>query len=1050
MDSKKPIQSPNVLLPMRNKQSSQNEGNQGNTSDAPPIDTHHFSTATSLNPNYTNSNIPNVQSYGHPSPPPRLSEVTHNPPQPARSKLLNIQPTTFQQTVTETSDNFQSNALTSNFMTDQMTKSNLQTNSVTPGLRRREEYDSEFSFENMASDTSSSILGDILGKNYVDTELERHLFTYTPFTPTRISQSSVPRPQPLSYNRESEMLYETGKNFGLIPTFGNHRIMDTGSASPIYVTPTFTNLPIFGSTLSDMRLPFGVLVQPFAQNLDEDVPELNFLAFMEKRSSVKRDLIRCKNCHAYYNSFMHTNSRTKTRVCNLCYTAFEITDEQMEALYRISSQYRDESPLKKGTVDFIAPTHYYNKEPDPGPISNLINKASNIGVFKTQQTRQESFIYDTYSVSPIPVESAPQPDAYGSGLQNSYNLNDNESPNYRVTNTPEETTPSQKEQKTIPKVPTYAFIIETTSQANKLNLRESVIRSVMNGIDLITDEEFDLCVFIFDSAFYMFQMGAGSEFSVNVVSEVDENFKPCTISDVCVRVTRETVSWVKKEYLERILGVQTLRIAPNSCGNFALNCVLRVMSSDNRYGTLSIFYMTQPDIGLGTDPQTFPNSNFTLTDIQRYFYDSLLRMCYSAGICVDVYLCPPETRIPGDIALQYISQQTGGNCTYMPRFSSEFDYSNIYANIVRLFTVPAAYKCELKLRCSKHIKVTELLCGFNNSRAVSNLSTMIVPRIGPDLSIGFILSLNHMVDNRTSLYIQCACLYTNTRGVQMVRVHTHCIKVISSVNEVFKNANPEAIMNLMSRKLAHGYIKSGKYNREEHIKTLVEALTSYRQICAPSTPKNQLILPDNLKFIPAHLNSFLKYNVKADIGIECAFEFVIKLLRTLNASPQMTFFTYTRTYCLHRSINERGDVVPEGGFKFSLSAVPSSGSFIYSDGIYLMDDGYRLLLFVGPHVKEKVLKELFGPDYERPHGNVNSTQLIDTNTATNLMGLVEHVRSQHKGCPYAPLKIIPYTAKNSKIIKTLLLEDELGEEPSYITFLVSIHKSILESVDRLY
>eukprot|EP00375_Theileria_parva_P003219 XP_765900.1 hypothetical protein [Theileria parva strain Muguga] len=1034
MDSNQPVQRPNVFLPRRSNQPSQNEVNQGNTSDAPTIDTHHFSRATTLNPPTTNSNIPNVQSRGHPSPPPRLSQVTHNPPIPTRNKLISTPPPTFQQNVAETTANIQTNSVTSSHLqTNFVPSDDLQGKSVTSAsMRPPEEFGKDLSLESLTSDTSSSILGDILGKNYVDSELERHVFTYAPFMPTRITQSSVPRPQPLSYNRESEILYETDKNYGLIPTFGNHRILDTGSASPIYVTPTFTQLPVFGSTLSDLRLPFGVLVQPFAQNQDQKVPELDFLAFMEKRSNVKRDLIRCRNCLAYYNSYMHTRSRTKTRVCNLCYTAFEITDEQLEALYRINSQYREESPLKKGSLDFVAPSHYYNKEPDPGGISNLINRATNIGVFKTQQPRQESFIYDTYSVSPIPIEGASELDSYTSSLyQQPYNSDENESPSFKVSDGPDEATSSQNDQKTENKFPTYAFLIESTSQANKLN------------------EEFDLCIFVFDSAFYMFPMGSGSEFSVNVVAEVEENFKPCTISDVCVRVTKDTRDWVK-EYLEKILGIQTLRIAPNSCANFALNCVLRAMSSDNCYGTLSIYYVTQPDIGLGTDPQTFPKSNFTLTDLQRYFYDSLLRMCYSAGICVDVYLCPPETRIPGDIALQYISQQTGGNCAYMPRFSHIFDYPKIYADVVRLFTVPAAYKCEFKLRCSKHIKVTELLCGFNNSRAVSNLSTMVVPRIGPDLSIGFMLSLNHMVDNKTSLYIQCACLYTNTKGVHMVRVHTHCIRVIASINEIFKNANPEAIMNLMSRKLAHGYIKSGKYNRDEHIRTLVESLTSYRQICAPSTPKNQLILPDNLKFIPAYLNSFLKYDVKVEFGVEFAFEFVMKLLRILSASPQMTFFMYTRTYCLHRSINEKGDAVPEQGFKFTLSGVPSSGSFIYSDGIYLMDDGYRLLLFVGPHVKQILLKELFGPDYQFPHGNVNSTELIDTNTSANLLGLVEHVRSQHKGCPYAPLKIIPYTSKNSKIIKTLLLEDELGEEPNYITFLVSLHKSILDSVDRLY
>nr|PVC52381.1 protein transport protein sec24-like [Theileria orientalis] len=887
--------------------------------------------------------------------------------------------------------------------------------------------------------TGDKAVSDVFNRNYVDAELRRHIFAYGPYSPTRISRTGIPRPHSFVQNPETEILYETTKNHGLIPTFGNHKIVDTGSASPIYMTPTFTYLPVFGGSLSDMRLPFGVLVQPFAENVDDTVPQLDFLSFMEKRSKARRDLIRCKNCQAYYNPYMHVRSRNSMRVCNFCYATFQLTDEQMEAIDRINAHHTENTPLKKGSVDYVAPSHYYTRVKEPGAISSLLTRAGSIPMFKTQ-AKQEEYIYDTYSVAPVPADMSGN---YNTFAATSQENGGEQSVNGGAT----EGQPIHEFQYTEDteiKYPVYTFMIETTSQASRIGLRESVLTSLINALSALKEEVFDLCVLFFDSAVYSFTVANG-RFAVNVVSEVEDNFTPCTASEIFLRVTPENHEEVK-EYLEKLLTVQTLRTSPNCCANFALNCALRVMSSEDCYGTISIFHATQPDIGLGSDPQMFAKSTFTMSELQISFYSSLLQVCYATGICVDVYLCPPETRIPGDIQLMHIAQQTGGNCVYLPRFEHKFDYFKVYHEIVRLLKVPCGYKCELKLRCSKHIKITELLCSFNNARAVKDYSTVTVPRIGPNLSIGFMLSLNDMVDNKTGLYMQVACLYTNTKGVPMVRVHTNSTRVISSMNEIFRNTNQDAIINLIARKLAYNYIRNGKYNRDQYISMVVEALTAYRHICASTTPKNQLILPDNLKLLPAYLNAVLKYDIKGEYG----FDFVMKLLGILNSSVKITHFIYARTYSIHRSIYEKHTTPPEGGFKFHFTTVPSATENVYSDGIYLIDDGYKLLVFVGPHVKSTVLYELFGHDYQFPHMYVNSTELKDTPTSRNMMELVEQVRSQHKGCPYLPLKIITYTAKNSKYIKTLMLEDELGEEPRYSEFLVTIHRQILQSREKLF
>ncbi|AFZ80218.1 Sec23/Sec24 domain containing protein [Theileria equi strain WA] len=911
---------------------------------------------------------------------------------------------------------------------------------ITNDTPRIQSMDNDVTLDSIASDSGILSTKEQPKAVYVNQDLQKHIFTYGPYVPSKIESSQVPRPSNMLRNTTSEVIYETGKTSGLIPTFGNHRIIDTGSASPIYITPTLAELPLYGESLSNIKLPFGVVVQPFAENVDENVPMIDFIAEMGGKDT-RCDLIRCTKCQAYHNPAMEDNSRHNVRICNFCYSSFNLTTAQADTLEKIRLMYRDTlSPLTKGSIDYIAPKHYYTNVTVDTPIesltsniSNLLGKAGSITNIRlpslTKQT-DEPTVFEDYADLEKSRNTAFQVHTIG---------------NNSATKSTQDTminSLSLSPKIDYKAVPSYIFVVETTVASNTIGLKESVLSAIKNALSNCGNFV-RFCVITYDCVVHLYPI-VGGELAMYYVAEVDESFTPCTPGDLFLEVDGDLTQ--VSSYLDQILSVSILKIGSQTCSNFALNVAVRLLGDSKSCGTVTMFYCSIPDVGIGISRNSKITNDFNLTDSQKIYYDSLIQTCYESGISVDLYICPVDSRIPGDIALQYITQQTAGKCHYMSYFNGKNDYLKIYNDILRLFTLQCGYNCELKLRASKAIAINEVICPFSNSRAIINNSTVKVPKLGPDTALAFTLSLDDLIDNRHALYLQCACMYNSSlNGQKMIRVHTSTVRVTTSINQIFKNTNCDAVMNIYMRKLSRAFIKTGKFPKKDFMNSVVHSLTSYRHLCAPSTPSNQLILPDNLKLLPITLNALFKHETTD----ENEPEYIQKLLRALLAPVKETAFMCPRVFCLYRTVNDDSNGIPASGWKFNANIVPASSSNIYSDGMYIMDDGHKLLLYFGPHVKWELLQQLFGQNLVLDDKSANSLALVESETTTNFLECVDQIRAVHSGCQYIPLKILPYTSKIGKMIKLLLLEDERGEEPSYINFLVRLHKLIKQAHTNL-
>jgi protein transport protein SEC24 len=133
---------------------------------------------------------------------------------------------------------------------------------------------------------------------------------------------------------------------------------DQGNASPKFTRLTMNNIPSTSDALKSTGLPLGLLLQPLAP-LQEGELEIPVLDFGEIGPP------RCHRCRAYINPFMMFRGGGNKFVCNLCNYANDVPPEYFSPTnpqgHRVDREQRPE--LTRGTVEFLVPKEYWNKEP---------------------------------------------------------------------------------------------------------------------------------------------------------------------------------------------------------------------------------------------------------------------------------------------------------------------------------------------------------------------------------------------------------------------------------------------------------------------------------------------------------------------------------------------------------------------------------------------------------------------------------------------------------------------------------------------------------------
>ncbi|EGG14544.1 putative transport protein [Cavenderia fasciculata] len=427
------------------------------------------------------------------------------------------------------------------------------------------------------------------------------------------------------------------------------------------------------------------------------------------------------------------------------------------------------------------------------------------------------------------------------------------------------------------------------------------------------------------------------------------------------------------------------------------------------------------------------------------FYKPLSMYCTTHHIVVDMFVLPCETcELP---TTGQLVTATGGQIYYYPNFTSVVA-DQLRSDIVQAVTATYGYDCKIRVRCSRGLTVA----GFhgNVQEEGSAGGEVTIAGITSEKSMTVVLKYDDKLKAKTKAYIQFAMMYRTMRGDLRVRVLNLRLNVETGFTSYFKDTDLDATLAYYARLAARDIITTGPSQvRTLSIERAVDVLAAYRKHCAADKSSTQLILPECFKLLPIYILSMMKtapYRISTDINPDHRFAYM-NLYASLPPSKIIPLI-YPRAYPVHNLHGDLGLVNPQYNIVNLPHFVRLSTEIIQQDGVYVIEDGRNIYLWVQSMVNPSILQDLFNVDninglnssklYELYKSNISSENELHQ----KVENIIKEVIRLRGLCASKEIQIVPQNEYLNSVIRSQLYEDKGIDSVSYVDFLVQIHRQI--------
>ena len=607
-----------------------------------------------------------------------------------------------------------------------------------------------------------------------------------------------------------------------------------------------------------------------------------------------------------------------------------------------------------------------------------------------------------------------------------------------------------------PMPPAYFFAFDVSQTAVRSGFLKSAIDTVRDCLDSMQSksDRTRIGFITYDRSIHFYGLRSTSMApSMMVVGELNDPFAPMPDDllvnlQECRTVVDATLDVIATSFLET--DIQESAMGP------ALQAAYSAVSQIG--GKLMIFQSTLPSIGAGRllsrdDARGYEanSKEHELRNPADNFYKSMAAECSRQQVCVDVFC----TSVPyADIAsMCVLPKYTGGDVRYYPQFSLAKDEVKFKTELTRNLTRDVAWESVCRVRCSKGFRV----CAFNGHFFIRSLDLLALPATNADQTHAVYLAHDEVVPNMQACYIQCALLYTSADGERRIRVHTMQVPVVNDMTDLFRAIDSGAMACFLTR-LSAERTNSARLQdaRDALTHKLVDALKEYKLLggARHNFGFNSLAFPESMKLLPLFAMCATKTlalkgaprDVAVDNRVECSFD-----IMSCSAEDCLRMM-YPACYALHGGSEDAG--IPENDSIEALMKMKMpprtalAGERIDARGIYLIDDGRKLLVWVGGQCEEKMITSIFGdqgcPD---PFVDAYLPTISGNKVNEKVRNTVKRIRSRNQA-RYQALTVIRQGTPQEALLFNHLVEDRAsGGGMGYGDFLAQLHRLVQQAAN---
>eukprot|EP01006_Ploeotia_vitrea_P000817 TRINITY_DN103701_c0_g1_i1.p1 TRINITY_DN103701_c0_g1~~TRINITY_DN103701_c0_g1_i1.p1 ORF type:complete len:951 (+),score=97.02 TRINITY_DN103701_c0_g1_i1:109-2853(+) len=593
-----------------------------------------------------------------------------------------------------------------------------------------------------------------------------------------------------------------------------------------------------------------------------------------------------------------------------------------------------------------------------------------------------------------------------------------------------------------PQRPSYIFCLDVSHAAVSSGLLAAACNALLSCISSLPGEDrTQVAIITFDSNVHVYNLKSTlSQAKMMVCPELTQKIiKGENLEDVTLPLPDDLFANLKDslpiitDLLQRLPRMfqktQNVEVAFGP----ALCAAMKMML--NMGGKLVMFLSAIPSIGAGRLANRDDRRLYGTTKEKDLFvsandwYRDRSLQASKEQICVDLFLMS-STYI--DVAtIGQLAKYTGGQLTYQKGFyPDKGDSTKLEKDVARLLQRDTGFEAVMRVRCNAGVKVTHFFGHF----FVRGQDLLALPNTDEDK--GFAIMIQHLPNqmlSQSTFSIQAALLYTTTSGERRIRVHTLSLPVTASPVELYRNVDLICGVELISKMAVDTTLsQSLEAARSSLFDTAVAILKHYRNILAHQhrADQSQLVLPDALKELPLLIMCVIKYiTFRADNEAQ-PDDRVAGMARMMTTPLARSLrFLHPRLFDLLKVLRKEEDVL----------VTPTASTALDSTGIYMLDNGLQLAVWVGRRVAPEVLKVMFNTDDPAQISSLSA----ESSEVQNVAQFISRIQEESINCGWP---VVVLVKEGSPLERTTfskwLVEDEAHNAHNYGNFLAQIHRRI--------
>ncbi|KAG8861073.1 COPII subunit [Serendipita sp. 405] len=778
------------------------------------------------------------------------------------------------------------------------------------------------------------------------------------------------------------------------------------NADPSYTRSTINAVPTTSSLLSKSKLPFSLVITPHRsvphspENVGEDAEGSGVDPADEPVPIIADQVIaRCRRCRAYINPyviFIDGGSRWKCIMCNVSNEVPAEYDWDRTTNTQIDRWSRPE--LNRSVVEFVAPTEYMVRPPQP---------------------------------------------------------------------------------------PVYVFLLDVSPAAVQTGMLATATRTILESLGRIpnTDGRTKIAIIAYDVALYFFAMSSTTpappapaegeegeedtpaadkaeeepEISMLVVSDLDDVYLPRP-NDILVNLSEQ------RKPLESLLGrinemfagstgmtapgMHGIPSSPSAMGP-ALQAGYKLISPIG--GKLLVLSASLPTLGAGAlkdrdDPKLFGTSKESnLLQPASPFYKTFAIDCSRSQVSVDMFLFSAGYT---DIAtLSCLPRYTAGQTYFYPAFNAarSEDALKFAHEFGEVLASPIGLEAVIRVRASRGLRMTS----FNGNFFVRSTDLLSLAAVPVDQTYTMEVIIEETLTVPFVVF-QTAVLHTSCFGERRIRVVNLALPTTSSISELYSSVDQIALATILAQRAVERSLSHKLEDARDAVANkLVDILSAYRtsMTAGGAGAAGQLAIAENMKMLPVLTLGIVKNPaIRQSSIIPSDLRAYSQALLT-SIPPQLLIpYIHPCFYSLHDmapeagTIGERGIIMP--------APLPLSSERLERHGLYLIEDGQTIFLWVGRDAVPPLVQDVFDVErYDLLQSGKITLPYLENEFNQRINAIIAKTREMRRG-PYWPhLYLVKEDGEPAlrQWALSLLIQDRGDQTPSYQQYLSMLREKVYGS-----